>query len=135
MSDRDRHRRLGWREARRRLLRHRDEIADRLRTLRRELLRSEAGVEGEGEIGRGGSELDVEVALAGSAVEALRGIDARLLGVDPQPYGICSDCGGPIGAARLRAVPFATRCRDCESERESEALRDLTARMSPHLGP
>lgn len=28
-------------------------------------------------------------------------------------YGICSECGGPIGAARLEALPSARECVGC----------------------
>jgi DnaK suppressor protein len=135
MPDRERHRRPSWSEARRRLLRQREEISERLRTLRLELLQSEAEVEGEGEVGRTGSELDVDIALADGGVDALRRIDEKLTGLDGQTYGICLDCGAPIGAARLRAVPFATRCRDCEAARESASPNDLTHQVVPDRGP
>ncbi|HEX8012909.1 MAG TPA: TraR/DksA family transcriptional regulator [Casimicrobiaceae bacterium] len=29
-------------------------------------------------------------------------------------YGLCTDCGEPIGAARLDAQPTARRCADCQ---------------------
>jgi len=31
--------------------------------------------------------------------------------------------GGEIASARLRALPFAVRCRDCEVRRETERAR------------
>ncbi len=34
-------------------------------------------------------------------------------------WGRCVDCGGPIPAARLEAIPWAARCRPCE-ERQDE---------------
>jgi DnaK suppressor protein len=39
-------------------------------------------------------------------------------------YGHCQDCDEFIGTARLRALPFAQRCRDCQSETERKARRD-----------
>jgi DnaK suppressor protein len=30
-------------------------------------------------------------------------------------YGTCEDCGRPIGAERLEALPTATRCMRCQS--------------------
>ncbi len=36
-------------------------------------------------------------------------------------YGICEDCGKPIPEARLKAMPEATRCVECQ--RRSEAAR------------
>lgn len=31
----------------------------------------------------------------------------------------CASCGDPIGAARLAALPAATRCTDCQSALEA----------------
>lgn len=33
-------------------------------------------------------------------------------------YGTCEDCGQPIGAERLEAIPTATRCVRCQAEWE-----------------
>jgi DnaK suppressor protein len=30
-------------------------------------------------------------------------------------YGTCDECGGPIGEARLEALPWATECVSCRS--------------------
>lgn len=30
-------------------------------------------------------------------------------------YGICEDCGKPIGAERLEALPASTRCVRCQA--------------------
>ncbi len=38
-------------------------------------------------------------------------------------YGLCADCGNPISPARLRAVPFATRCCGCQERFERRAGR------------
>ena len=35
-------------------------------------------------------------------------------------YGLCEDCGGPIGEPRLLARPFARYCIKCKSRREAE---------------
>lgn len=31
-------------------------------------------------------------------------------------YGTCDDCGQPIAAPRLEALPWATRCIDCQAK-------------------
>lgn len=36
-------------------------------------------------------------------------------------FGICVDCGEPIGAARLQAQPTAVRCTDCQWRHEKLA--------------
>lgn len=35
-------------------------------------------------------------------------------------YGQCESCDEPIGMKRLRALPWATLCLDCQSDRESD---------------
>lgn len=35
-------------------------------------------------------------------------------------YGICDECGEPIGEARLMAMPFTKVCIDCKSKDEKE---------------
>jgi DnaK suppressor protein len=34
-------------------------------------------------------------------------------------YGDCIDCGDEISEARVRALPFAVRCLDCQEARET----------------
>jgi DnaK suppressor protein len=43
--------------------------------------------------------------------EALRRLDEGL-------YGLCEECGGDIGEARLKALPFARRCIACQEQAE-----------------
>ena len=43
--------------------------------------------------------------------------------LDKGTYGICEYCGSPIGEARLKAVPWARYCIDCQ-EREERGLLD-----------
>ena len=33
-------------------------------------------------------------------------------------YGRCDECGGPIAAERLEAIPYATLCIDCKGKSE-----------------
>lgn len=42
-------------------------------------------------------------------------------------YGLCQDCEGFVGVARLRALPFAQRCRECQSQTEQRARREALA--------
>ncbi|WP_296676820.1 TraR/DksA family transcriptional regulator [Novosphingobium sp.] len=43
----------------------------------------------------------------------IRDIRHALLRIENGTYGICVVCGGKIGAARLDALPTATRCIGC----------------------
>lgn len=45
-------------------------------------------------------------------------VDEALMRLDAGQYGDCADCGDAIAERRLRALPFAVRCRACESHRE-----------------
>jgi DnaK suppressor protein len=77
------------------------------------------------------SELDIqdeiEFALIQMKAETLNRIDAALRRLEEGTYGRCFECGDEIGPARLRAVPFALRCKDCEELRELAEQRERTA--------
>jgi DnaK suppressor protein len=51
----------------------------------------------------------------------LESIDAALARIATGSYGKCDDCGEPIAAARLDALPFATTCTACAEARENAA--------------
>jgi DnaK suppressor protein len=44
-------------------------------------------------------------------------LDAAIERQQAGTYGICADCGEPIGDERLAARPAALRCIACESRR------------------
>jgi phage/conjugal plasmid C-4 type zinc finger TraR family protein len=48
----------------------------------------------------------------------LQQVTRALEDLDAGRYGTCQECGGGIPEARLRVVPFATRCVRCQAERE-----------------
>jgi DnaK suppressor protein len=74
------------------------------------------------------SELDtqdeIEFALLQMKAETLNRIDAALRRLDEGSYGNCFECGDEIAQARLRALPFAVRCKDCEEALETAAERE-----------
>ena len=45
-------------------------------------------------------------------------IDEALRRLDEGNYGLCSDCGREISEPRLRAIPFAQRCLECQAKAE-----------------
>ena len=67
--------------------------------------------------------IDTHANLIDRAESRLRLIDGALARVDNGTYGICVDCGEPIGIERLKALPFAMRCVDDETRRGREASR------------
>lgn len=44
---------------------------------------------------------------------SIRAIFAALERIENGTYGACYSCGQPIGEARLKAIPEATRCSGC----------------------
>lgn len=67
------------------------------------------------------SQHEIGFALIQLKAETLNRIDAALRRLEEGNYGECFECGSEIADARLRALPFAVRCRDCEERREDEA--------------
>jgi DnaK suppressor protein len=66
---------------------------------------------------------DMDLTLLQMASDILARIDSALLRIDAGQYGSCFECGGEIADERLRALPFAVRCRDCEDQREQQHLQ------------
>jgi len=56
-------------------------------------------------------------ALIDAARDRLQQIGEALARVDEGTYGLCSRCGGPIGAERLAARPAASTCIACAGMR------------------
>ena len=50
--------------------------------------------------------------------EEIKAIDAALQRLDEGEYGRCQDCDRWIRPARLEIMPYAVRCRDCQSKWE-----------------
>jgi DnaK suppressor protein len=50
--------------------------------------------------------------LEEGAQQTLQEIDAALVRIEDGTYGMCQLCGKPIGAGRLRALPWARLCID-----------------------
>jgi len=56
--------------------------------------------------------------------QVLTRIDEAVRRLDEGTYGYCGECGDAIAAPRLRALPFAVRCKDCEEMREQSEGRE-----------
>ncbi len=67
---------------------------------------------------------DIEFALIQMKSETLTKVDAALRRLEEGTYGDCFECGDEIAEARLRALPFAVRCKDCEEARENAERRE-----------
>src|SRR6202158_4937790 len=67
---------------------------------------------------------DIEFALVQMKSETLNKITDALVRLEQGNYGNCFDCGEEINEKRLRALPFAVRCKDCEEAREVAEQRE-----------
>ena len=67
---------------------------------------------------------DIEFALVQMKSETLNKINDALGRLEHGDYGFCFDCGEEIAEKRLRALPFAVRCKDCEEARENAERRE-----------
>jgi RNA polymerase-binding protein DksA len=59
-----------------------------------------------------------EMALAANAREMLIQTERALGKLDAGTYGLCENCGNPIGKARMQAFPRATLCVECKQKQE-----------------
>lgn len=67
---------------------------------------------------------DIEFALIQMKSETLNKINDALIRLEQDNYGNCFECGEEIAEKRLRALPFAVRCKDCEEAREVAEQRE-----------
>ena len=67
---------------------------------------------------------DIEFALLQMKAETLEKISEALVRLEQGRYGRCYECGSDISERRLRALPFAVRCRNCEEARETERQQE-----------
>jgi DnaK suppressor protein len=75
---------------------------------------------------------EIGFALIQMKSETLDRINTALRRISEGNYGRCYECGDEIAEPRLRAVPFAVRCKECEESREmAERREQMTGRRNP----
>ena len=62
---------------------------------------------------------EVVAAVVDTRARQLEEIDRALADIDAGRYGICRECGEEIPKARLKILPFATRCVACQGRLET----------------
>ncbi|MFD3802720.1 TraR/DksA family transcriptional regulator [Streptomyces sp. NPDC058611] len=108
----------------------RTELMSEVLRLRAELDASEAAISGlmrDSGDGAGDDQADTgtknitresELALAANATSMLEQSERALERLEAGTYGLCENCGQPIGKARMQAFPRATLCVDCKQKQE-----------------
>ena len=92
--------------------------------VRDEVESSEADVQG-----------DMEFAVLQMKAETLKKIGEALVLLSENEFGYWRECGHEIASRRLRALPFAVRCKDCEeaSENNEQQIRQVFEKRSDTL--
>jgi DnaK suppressor protein len=67
---------------------------------------------------------EIEFSLVQMKSETLNKINDAVTRLGQGTYGNCFECGEEIAEKRLRALPFAVRCKDCEEAREVAEQRE-----------
>ncbi|KRB44041.1 MULTISPECIES: TraR/DksA C4-type zinc finger protein [unclassified Terrabacter] len=64
------------------------------------------------------AEREHEISVAANARASLRQAEHALEQLEAGTYGICENCGNPIGKLRLQARPRATLCMTCQEKQD-----------------
>ncbi len=100
-----------------------EDVQERIRDARAEDVTQRQSVD-QGEVSELDTQDEIEFALLQMKADTLNRIDAALRRLDEGSYGNCIQCGDDIAEARLRALPFAVRCKGCEEALETDEERD-----------
>ena len=100
------------------LARLRDETHQRIISFRRD--QGEEAMTSPGDemdVARTTTDVETHASLIERAEDRLRLIDLALARVENGSYGVCAECGENIPLERLKALPFAVLCVDCQEKR------------------
>src|SRR5215211_5795518 len=67
----------------------------------------------------GNNEVHIALKLKQTDAKILRNIEEALLRIEKGTYGTCRDCGEPIAAPRLNAIPWTRVCITCKEKQQS----------------
>ncbi len=70
------------------------------------------------DVGTDNYERDIMIELIQNGEESVRNIDTALEKIEEGAYGVCEQCAKRINKERLKAVPYAKLCIDCQREEE-----------------
>jgi len=67
----------------------------------------------------GTNEVHIQLKLKQTDAKILQAIEEALERVEQGTYGLCRDCGQPVAAARLEAIPWTRVCISCKEKQNS----------------
>src|SRR3989304_9231545 len=72
------------------------------------------------DVGTDNYERELMIELIQNGEESVRSIDTALEKIEDGTFGVCELCAKKITKERLKAVPYAKLCIDCQREEEIE---------------
>ena len=96
----------------------RDDLAAVVRKKKEEVM-PEAEVGDEADVAVRSLERDLTFEQSGNELHILEEVEAALRRIEKGLYGICEANGEAIAEARLRAMPYARYCVNCQSRFET----------------
>ena len=106
-------------EIKEQLLKMREEIVQRLEHAK-EISQSEREIGDEGDAATEAINKETSLAFENRDLHILKEIDYALDKMRKGIYGICESCGDDIPIERLKVLPFARYCLECQEELERE---------------
>jgi len=67
----------------------------------------------------GNNEVHIQLKLKQTDAKILQAIEEALFRLEKGIYGVCRDCGDPIAAARLIAIPWTRVCISCKQKQSA----------------
>jgi DnaK suppressor protein len=78
------------------------------------------------------AELNLEIRMRERERKLIVKMRETIERIDAEEYGICEECGEPIGVKRLLARPVTTLCIECKTREEKlQKLQGRTPELSP----
>jgi DnaK suppressor protein len=115
------------------LAERRREVQEKLRSLRETLPVEASVVRDAEEQSVDDFVTEVDMALMQMKSETLSKIDQAIARLEDGTYGLCQECDREIAAPRLKALPFAALCRDCQEDNEDSLRAEREARAFARL--
>jgi len=67
----------------------------------------------------GNNEVHIQLKLKQTDAKILQAIEEALSRIEQGTYGVCRDCGEPVAAARLNAIPWTRVCISCKEKQRA----------------
>ena len=100
----------------------RNELQERLTRIHEELRDSTVSHADSADRAVASTDLDALHEQAERAQRQMRQLDDALRRMDAEGYGVCAMCGQEIAMARLKALPWARYCVECQDLQEEGML-------------